>query len=108
VFINRLPNGISHLGKRLISYSQPLDGPIEMTFTDGTTATCDVMIGCDGIKSAVRRHMYQQKVDAGQAEMVQYIAPVFTGEVNYRCVVPTERLPTGHSTLSKPMIVSDG
>ena len=107
VFIKRLPPHMAHVGKRLVSYSQPVDGPIELTFTDGTTATCDVMIGCDGIKSAVRRTMYQQKVDAGQPEMAKHITPWFTGELNYRCMVPVEKIPPSHSALHNAMIVSE-
>lgn len=44
----------------------------------------DVMIGCDGIHSAVRRALF------GPDE------PRFTGCVAWRATVPTERLPAGH------------
>ena len=95
IFINRVPKGQALVGKRLVSYSQSETGPIELSFTDGTTATCDVMIGCDGIKSAVRGHMYKKMVDAGKPEMEQHIAPYFTGELNYRCMVPVEMVGKG-------------
>ena len=102
---------MANLGKRLDTYSQKLPtGPITLSFKDGTTATCDVLIGCDGLKSVVRRVMYQTLVDQGQPDMAQYITPVYTGEITYRALVPAERLPLRngekHPALTRTHIVS--
>ncbi|MGG7664335.1 FAD-dependent monooxygenase [Dyadobacter sp. BHUBP1] len=41
-------------GKRLVSIAQP-EGAVTVSFADGSTAEGDLLIGCDGIHSAVRR-----------------------------------------------------
>ena len=86
-----------HLGKRLVSYVQPADGtgPIEVHFKDGTTATCDVLVGADGLRSAVRAAMYAQLAEAAEGEGKQqeadglrrHIQPVFSGSTIYRTVI---------------------
>jgi 2-polyprenyl-6-methoxyphenol hydroxylase-like FAD-dependent oxidoreductase len=45
--------GVSH-GKRLVDATHTGAG-VRASFADGTTATGDVLIGCDGIQSTVRR-----------------------------------------------------
>ena len=54
--------------KRLASYVEHAseDGPIMLKFQDGTEATCDVLVGCDGIKSAVRRTMYTRLAEEAE------------------------------------------
>lgn len=49
-------------------------------FEDGSSARGDLVVGADGIKSTVRQHI----VGADR--------PVFTGQVAWRCTVPTERI----------------
>lgn len=51
------------------------DNGIEITFTNGNTATCDVLIGADGIRSGVRSAMFGPE------------DPKFTGNVAYRGLV---------------------
>jgi salicylate hydroxylase len=48
---------------------------------DGRAAHAELVVGADGIKSIVRRHV----IGADQ--------PVFTGQVAWRCTVPTARIP---------------
>jgi 2-polyprenyl-6-methoxyphenol hydroxylase-like FAD-dependent oxidoreductase len=43
-----------HPGKTVAAYQETPDG-VTLTFTDGTTAQGDVLVGADGIRSAVRR-----------------------------------------------------
>jgi salicylate hydroxylase len=57
--VKLLPDGIAHFGKRLVSITEPEngEGKLVLHFQDGTSSETDAVIGCDGIKSAVRRHM---------------------------------------------------
>ncbi|EJD50447.1 FAD/NAD(P)-binding domain-containing protein [Auricularia subglabra TFB-10046 SS5] len=80
IFRDRLPSSIFHYGKRLISYMES-DSEVCMTFADGTTATCDLLIGCDGIRSAVRRCMFTVEQNVGDA--------VWSGSLAYRALFPT-------------------
>ncbi len=57
-----------HFAKRLSSYSEPgsLTDPITLNFKDGTTATCDFVVGSDGIRSTVRRTMFNGLADEAE------------------------------------------
>lgn len=83
----RLVEGLSsahlHLGAACTEVSTP-DGGAEVTFADGSKVAADVVVGADGIKSAVRRHV------AGDCS-VRYL-----GQTAYRGIARME-LP-GHLT----------
>lgn len=64
-------------GARLTSYSQDAGG-VTLHFADAEDARADLLIGADGVRSAVR------------AQMVPDDAPRFTGHVAYRFLVPME------------------
>ena len=49
------------LGKRLVDAVDDADG-VRATFEDGTTARADILIGCDGVHSTVRRLIDSQDV----------------------------------------------
>ena len=112
VLIDRLPFHIAHFGKRLTSYlAQTSLGPITLHFTDGTQAECDILVGCDGIKSTVRHQLLRDKAAAtSQPELTRYIEPRWSGWVVYRALVPAEKLPLRngekHSALQRAMMVS--
>ncbi|UZG56038.1 FAD-dependent monooxygenase [Rhodococcus opacus] len=72
---NRLPSGVVEMGRRV---SGVADGRIE--FTDGSSVSADVIVGADGIHSAVRTALLGRE------------QPTFTGVVAFRAVVPTERV----------------
>lgn len=69
-----LPRGMLHLGHRLERVEDRGDRSI-LHFANGATTTADLVIGADGINSAVRRQLFS---DTG---------PVFAGEHAYRAVV---------------------
>ena len=91
------PHRTIHLSKRLVSFNQPASGggPVELFFQDGTSATCDVLVGCDGLRSVVRGHMYSRLADeaskAGRddeaTELRSHIPAVSSGSVVYRAVI---------------------
>ncbi|KAI0480929.1 FAD/NAD(P)-binding domain-containing protein [Xylariaceae sp. FL0804] len=44
-------------GKRLESVQEQDDGKVTLNFADGTSACGDIIVGADGMKSVVRRHL---------------------------------------------------
>ena len=68
------------LGKRAIGFTEDADG-VTLQFADGTEARGDILIGADGLKSAVRRQI------AGE------VPANYTGDAAWRITVPVERLP---------------
>ncbi|EJC97543.1 FAD/NAD-binding domain-containing protein [Fomitiporia mediterranea MF3/22] len=97
---------VSHFSKRLVSYEMAdrpdavKDSTITLFFKDGTFATCDVLIGCDGINSAVREKLLQSAARDAQgrndfevaATLREHIKPVWSGSVAYRGIIAREVL----------------
>jgi len=91
-----------HLGKQLLVYTDPeqqdgsMTSPIELKFADGTRVTTDVLIGADGIRSAVRKAFFEaasvDQSDGNKIDLKQYIEATFTGMTIYRCLFPAETL----------------
>lgn len=77
-FTDLAPDGL-HLGYALTHCTA--DGTAH--FENGEQITADLLIGCDGVKSVVRDSVFQTG------------APRFTGQVAWRGLVPTSRLPEG-------------
>ena len=113
----RSADKIIHVSKRLVSYSEPSypAEPIVMQFTDGTSATCDVLVGSDGVRSAVRRAMYSELAKEADArgentraeELRDMAEPVWSGFVVYRGLVTTDKLPENlRDIVTTPSIVS--
>jgi salicylate hydroxylase len=84
--VSALPADRVHLGCRFKHLVDRDDG-IEAQFEDGTSISADVLIGADGIHSAVRHALLGPE------------HPRFTGCVAYRGLVPAERL--GHLNLER-------
>lgn len=100
----------THTSKRLLSYSSSgTNGPITLTFADGTTAEADVVIGSDGLRSATRANMYEAlATETGDAGLRDHIRAKFSGLVSYRTVIPRERLVSfnpNHRALCGPVQV---
>ncbi|KAL7622901.1 hypothetical protein AAE478_006580 [Parahypoxylon ruwenzoriense] len=77
-----LPPGVIEFGKRLESLKPREGGKVTLTFADGTTAEADSVIGCDGIKSRVRQHLFGADHEASY--------PQYTHKVAYRGLVPMD------------------
>jgi salicylate hydroxylase len=68
------------LNARAAQIEEHRDG-VRVTFADGRRADAELLVGADGIKSVVRRHVLGDD------------SPVYTGQLAWRCTVPTERIP---------------
>ncbi|KAH7240036.1 uncharacterized protein BKA55DRAFT_666006 [Fusarium redolens] len=75
-----LPPGVIEFSKRMDTLEHREDGSILLTFADGTTAEADAVIGCDGIKSNVRKSILGIENKASYAQ--------YTHKVAYRGLVP--------------------
>jgi salicylate hydroxylase len=78
-----------HLGHRLTSIEDQ-GGPISLEFANGVVAEVDMVVGADGVRSRVRRHV------TGSEDETDY-----SGTSAFRGIVPVERLPT----LPEPMAI---
>jgi salicylate hydroxylase len=77
VLARSLPSSIVTLGARCTAVQA--DGPVAVArFQDGSEVEADVIIGADGIHSAVRASLFGPD------------APRFTGKICYRSVVPVD------------------
>ena len=82
VLAHSLPSGIVTLGARCVAVEP--DGEVAVArFQDGSEVEADVIIGADGIHSAVRASLFGPD------------APRFTGKICYRSVVPVDDVPGG-------------
>src|SRR5690554_6207326 len=82
--VSDLPAGIAHFGKRCVEVTQAEEGATAH-FADGSSFTADILIGFDGIKSAVRNNVLP-------AEEHGEIAPFWSGTYAYRGMIPTAQL----------------
>src|SRR5262245_36744026 len=80
-----LPREIVTLGARCVSVEYD-DQVACARFSDGTSVEADVVVGADGIHSAVRTSLFGAD------------APRFTGKICWRCVVPVDAVPGGLPT----------
>ena len=101
VLLRKLPTSYRvYCSKRLRSYEQRQGGPITLLFEDGTSAFCDVLVGADGVKSAVRRSLLGEKASRAQsqnnwseaADITALIEPTWSGTNAYRALIPADRL----------------
>ncbi len=75
-----LPAGVVHCGHRATGFEQTGD-VARVLFANGASAEADVVVGADGIHSALRPYVFPPS------------RPVFHGTLSYRGLVPRERLP---------------
>ena len=78
---NRVDLDTVELGRRCVGVAQAADR-VTLTFADASEAHADLVVGADGVRSEVRRLVLRAD------------APVFSGTVGYRGLVPVERLPS--------------
>ena len=71
---------VVHLNKTAVGFEES-DEAVTLKFADGTSATGDMLVGADGVKSVIR------------AQIAGEVKPVYTGDAAWRVTIPTERLP---------------
>lgn len=94
-----------HVNKRLTSFEETSEGEVHLNFHDGTTVTCDILVGMDGIKSVVRKGLLIKQGLSHSASL----DPVWTGTVVYRGLIEQSELEAiypGHRTITKALMVS--
>lgn len=78
---------------------------IRMQFEDGSESISDLLIGADGIHSAVRNTLYKQV--GGLSD--QPLVPTWTGTTVYRSLIQCDELlklfPNGHPSSKAPVVV---
>ena len=80
--------GISvYYGKRLVGIEETASG-VTATFSDGTSDMADLLLGCDGIHSAVRKTYVDPE-----------ITPEYSGISNVFSIVPASQLPPAAASL---------
>jgi salicylate hydroxylase len=72
-----LPEGMVRVGHRLETVEDKGDRSV-LTFANGETVEADLVVGADGIKSAVRQQLFSDQ------------EPVFAGEHAYRAVISVD------------------
>ncbi|KAF8632801.1 hypothetical protein AX17_004756 [Amanita inopinata Kibby_2008] len=104
-----------HVSSRLVSYTEHDDG-VHLAFEDGSTRTCDLLVGADGIKSTVRRVFLRgkQQQQNGNHGRNGYDEcgdgdgePVWSGTYAYRGLVSREALEKkvcGHRATKVPVM----
>ncbi len=75
-------SGVVRLNRRAVGFEETA-GAVEVFFADGSKAAGDLLIGADGVKSAVRA----QIAGADQA--------TYTGDGAWRLTLPSSRMPEG-------------
>ena len=78
----QLPDNIVHFGARCIGVETSSSGA-KARFADGTVVEADLIVGADGIRSAVRSSLFGEQ------------APRFTGSICWRGLVPLDAFPPG-------------
>jgi salicylate hydroxylase len=108
IFNERLPASCTvHLNKRLTTYDRQ-SGSLVLRFADDSAVTTDVLIGADGIRSSVRKTLFET-IDRGvvdSSKIRHYTDASWTGMFVYRVLFPAEKLDPNHVSLKDFVAVS--
>lgn len=109
ILLNHISSFVQcHLNHRLVNYNESKE-EIELEFKNGETASCDILVGADGINSVVRKVFLARihGLDSSSEEAATNSAPVWSGTSVYRGLVDSElikrELPN-HSALTTPLM----
>jgi salicylate hydroxylase len=78
-----VPSSSFRLGKRCAGV-ELRDGSVGLSFADGSSAEADIVVGCDGIRSAVRASVF-----GGEG-------PRYVGTMCWRALAPSDAVPAGY------------
>lgn len=80
-----LPPGVMQFNKNLESISDnPSHPKVTLHFSDSTTATADAVLGCDGVRSQVRKFLF------GTNHPSSY--PSYSGKYAFRALLPLDQV----------------
>jgi len=83
IYLNSIPDGVVQNGDGVTGYEEHADGSLSVKLESGKTIDGDVLIGADGIWSAVRAQM-RDEPQKGEGSGVSYSGyTVFAGELAY-------------------------
>jgi salicylate hydroxylase len=89
-----------HTSSRVTGYSDfkpgENDGLVTLHFADNSTKEADVVVGADGIRSAVRDYMFPGGVHVDAAGEKHVVGPKWTGVVAYRTLLTRSMLECLH------------
>ena len=80
--VKLVPESVAHFGKRVVSMENLDSDGIRLKFKDGTEATHDCVVGCDGIKSEVRHYLSGETPHARAH---------FSGKYCHRGLIPMQK-----------------
>lgn len=83
--VSLIPPETTNFGKRLVYLHETTTNGVELRFEDDTTATADLVVGCDGIKSRVK----QAIIPPGE---YQQVLPRYSGMYGYRAVLDMDQM----------------
>jgi 2-polyprenyl-6-methoxyphenol hydroxylase-like FAD-dependent oxidoreductase len=78
--VRSLKSNAIRLNNRVTGFEETDDG-VQLKLSDGSRASADILVGADGVKSAVR------------AQIAGASSASYTGDAAWRLIVPAERLP---------------
>lgn len=90
-----LESSRAHFNKRCIGTQELPNGKMQLTFTDGSQVEADVVLGADGIRSAIRKSVVgangsgTEGVERENGEIDRVHGVAFTNTIAYRGLVPT-------------------
>lgn len=82
--IKHIPEGMAKFGQRVTHYTTSPSGQVTLYFKDGSTATHDAVVACDGIKSNVRKTLL------ATTSSPEATNAVFSGKYCYRGLIPMD------------------
>jgi salicylate hydroxylase len=82
--IKHVPEGVAEFGRRVTHYTESANGKVTLHFKEGDDEIHDAVIGCDGIKSNIRKTLLAETSEPDNANAT------FSGKFCYRGLIPMD------------------
>lgn len=82
--IKHMPEGVAKFGRRVTHYTETANGKVTLHFKEGDDEIHDAVIGCDGIKSNIRKTLLAETPKPENANAT------FSGKFCYRGLIPMD------------------